>query len=183
MEQYIRISTINDFLYSPKSLYLHGVYESFDQEVYHETPQKVGKMNHECIDKGTYSTSKRYIQGLSVYCEKYNIGGKIDIYDREKKMLIERKTRIKDGRIHTGQRYQLYAQMYAMREMGYPVEHLRIHSLEDNKRYIISLPDFREESNFISTLRKMRSYDPSEDTESDQQHHQCDISIYRHLSY
>lgn len=171
-------------MYSPKSLYLHGVYESFNQNVYHETPQKVGKMNHECIDKGTYSTAKRYLLGLAVYCEKYNLGGKIDIYDREKKMLIERKTKIKDGRIHAGQRYQLYAQMYAMREMGWPVEHLRIHSLEDNKRYIVPLPDFREETNFESVLWAMCTFDPLKDEETSQ-HSQnlCDISIYRHLSY
>lgn len=183
MDSYIRISTINDFLYSPKSLYLHGIYESLSQDVYHETPQTVGKMHHECIDKGTYSTAKRFIQGMSVYSEKYNLGGKIDIYDCEKKMLIERKTRIKDGRIHTGQRYQLYAQMYAMREMGYPVEHLRIHSLEDNKRYIVPLPSFQEETNFISTLWAMRTYDFTKDAESCQQEHQCNISIYRHLNY
>ena len=183
MDSYIRISTINDFLYSPKSLYLHGVYESFSQDVYHETAQKVGKMNHECIDKGTYSTAKRYLQGLAVYCEKYNLGGKIDIYDREKKMLIERKTLIKDGRIHTGQKYQLYAQMYAMQEMGHPVEHLRIHSLEDNKRYIVPLPSFREETDFIQTLWKMRTYDPLKDTDSAHEQNLCDISIYRHLSY
>jgi CRISPR-associated exonuclease Cas4 len=112
---------------------------------------------------------------------RLRIGGKIDIYDREKKMLIERKTRIKDGRIHAGQRYQLYAQMYAMREMGYPVEHLRIHSLEDNKRYIVMLPDIREEGNFENTLWAMRTFDPLKHSEPAQ--HLCDISIYRHLSY
>lgn len=182
MDSYIRISTINDFMYSPKSLYLHGVYESFDQSVYHETPQKVGKMNHECIDNGTYSTSKRYVQGLSVYCEKYNLGGKIDMYDRDQKMLIERKTRINNGRIHEGQKYQLYAQMYAMREMGYPVEQLRIHSLQDNRRYAVPLPLPFEERCFEQVLAAMRSYDPIHDTDPRTQY-LCDISIYRHLSY
>lgn len=179
MEQYIRISTINDFLYSPKSLYLHGVYESFNQNMYHELPQKKGKINHENIESGTYSTAKRYLQGLAVYSEKYNVGGKIDIYDRETKTLIERKTRIKQ--VHEGQKFQLYAQMFALEEIGYPVEHLRIHSLEDNKRYTIDLPTPADIARFEGVLTAMRGYNPLEYTEPAQ--HLCDISIYRHLSY
>ena len=101
MEEYIQISKINDFLYSPKSLYLHSVYESFDQDIYHEEPQKVGKLNHENIDQGKYSTAKKFLQGIPVYSEKYNIGGKIDIYDCEKKALIERKTKVKTCLLYT----------------------------------------------------------------------------------
>lgn len=181
MEQYIRISTINDFLYSPKSLYLHGVYESFDQSMYHELPQKKGKLNHENIDNGTYSTAKRYLQGLTVYSEKYNIGGKIDVYDCATKTLIERKTRIKA--IHDGQRFQLYAQMFALQEMGYEVEHLRIHSLEDNKRYAIDLPSADDVRKFEETLAAMRAYDPLTYVEASKTQQLCDMSIYRHLTY
>lgn len=67
MEPYIQISKINDFLYSPKSLYIHSVYESFNQSVYHESPQKVGTLVHQNIEAGTYTTAKRYIQGMAVY--------------------------------------------------------------------------------------------------------------------
>ena len=178
MESYIQISKINDFLYSPKSLYLHSVYEGFDQSAYHETPQKAGKINHEAIESGKYSTAKRYLQGLAVYSEKYNLGGKIDIYDMETKSLIERKTRVK--KIHQGYRFQLYAQMFALQEAGYVVEKLYIHSLEDNKRYSIPLPAEKEIKQFQTTLRKMRSCDPMKEIRKNDL---CEISIYRHLSF
>ena len=53
--------------------------------MYHEKPQINGKHAHRTIDFQTYSSSKRYLQGLPVYSEKYNLVGKIDIYDTETK--------------------------------------------------------------------------------------------------
>src|SRR5512133_2949131 len=100
MESYIRISNINDFLYCPFSIYLHSLYEGFDKKAYQQKSQIVGTIKHESIDKGTYSTSRRYVTGLEVYSEEYGIAGKIDMYDRQEKALIERKTRIK--RVHQG---------------------------------------------------------------------------------
>ena len=180
MEQYIQISKINDFLYSPHSLYLHSVYESFDQNTYHETPQKVGKLNHANIEKGEYSSAKRYVQGIPVYSERYNIGGKIDILDTETSTLIERKTRIKS--IYDGHRFQLYAQMFCLEEMGYKVDDLAIHSLEDNKRYRLSIPTPEEIGRFEQTLRDIRSYDAST-IETGKARERCAVSIYRHLHY
>jgi CRISPR-associated protein Cas4 len=95
MEQYIQISKINDFLYCPRSVYLHSIYENFNSKTFHKTPQVVGKINHSSIDEGRYSSAKKYLQGMPVYSEKYGIAGKIDIYDSEKKTLTERKTMIK----------------------------------------------------------------------------------------
>jgi len=178
MESYIQISKINDFLYSPKSLYLHSVYESFNQNAYHETPQKTGKLNHENIEQGKYSTAKRYLQGLAVYSSKHNVGGKIDIYDQKTETLIERKTKIKE--IYEGHRFQLYAQMFGLVEVGYKINKLLIHSLEDNKRYEIPLPDVVEIARFESVLEDMRSYNPND---QDPAGYRCDLSIYRHLSY
>lgn len=178
MEAFIQISKINDFLYSPQSLYLHSVYESFSQDTYQETPQKIGTLNHQNIENGTYSSAKRYIQGMSVYSEKYNLGGKIDIYDSETKTLIERKTKI--NKVYEGHRYQLYAQMFALEEMGYPVEKLCIQSLQDNVRYTIPLPMPFEVTAFEKVIERMRSYDA---TQKDPSVYRCDLSIYRHLSY
>jgi len=67
MESYIPISKINDFLYCPKSLYLHLMYEGFDESLFHEKPQKEGKLNHQPIEEKTYSTAKRFIVGKEVY--------------------------------------------------------------------------------------------------------------------
>lgn len=180
MEQYIQISKINDFLYSPKSLYLHSVYESFNQNMYHETPQKIGLLNHQTIEEKRYSTAKKFLQSKAVYSEKYNIGGKIDIYDTETKTLIERKTYI--SRVYDGHKFQLYAQMFCLNEMNYPVEHLLIHSLKDNRRHGILLPDPLEIKRFEQTLTKIRNHDATS-TEHDSENYRCNVSIYRHLSY
>ncbi len=67
MESYIPISKINDFLYCPKSLYLHGMYEDFSEALFHNEPQTKGKINHKAIDKKTYSTAKRFLIGVYVY--------------------------------------------------------------------------------------------------------------------
>lgn len=156
MEQYIPISKINDFLYCPLSLYLHTAYEELDKNEYQEEAQIAGKLAHKNIDKGKYSSTKRYLQGMIVYSEKYNLGGKIDIYDQKEKALIERKNRIKH--IYLGYKYQLYAEYFCLTEMGYKVEKLFLHSLSDNKRYQISLPDKEEEINFEKVIEKIKNF-------------------------
>jgi CRISPR-associated exonuclease Cas4 len=178
MESYIQISKLNDFIFCPTSLYFHSLYEGFSQKVYHYTPQTVGKIKHENIDEGRYSSRKRYIQNLSVYSEKYNLMGKIDIYDREEKALIERKFKIK--KIYDGQRYQLYAQMFCMREMGWEVEKLYIHSLSDNRRYPVGLPDEKEMAKFETLIDDMNNFD-SEKYRGKISENKCDNCIYREL--
>lgn len=181
MEQRIPISTINDFLYSPRSLYLHSIYQSFNTALYHSTYQTKGTLNHKAIDEGEYSSQKRYLQGLAVASEEFRLVGKIDIYDQETKTLIERKTKIKS--IYQGHRYQLYAQMFCLEEMGYDVKYLKIHSLEDNKRYAISLPTQEDREEFQTLIRKMIMYNPLLDEDSEEQKHRCELSIYKELSY
>ncbi len=180
MEPLIQISKINDFLYSPRSLYLHSVYESFDDSVFHATPQKVGRINHKAIDKGTYSTSKRYVTNLDVYSEEFGVVGKIDIYDSESKTLIERKTKI--SKIYQGHRMQVYAQYFCLIEMGYEIEHIVLRSLQDNKVYKIALPGEQEKQEFMDVLARMRSFDIATDIDT-QSRAFADISIYNDLSY
>ena len=72
---------------------------------------------------------------MAVYCGKYEIAGKIDIYNTETKTLIEKKNENK--KIYDGYKYQLYAQYFSLLEMGYEVKKIFIHSLNDNKRYEI----------------------------------------------
>ncbi len=158
MEPYIQISKINDFTFCPATLYLHSMYEGFSTDNFHETPQVVGRLKHETVDRGAYSTAKRFLTGLSVYSEKYNIMGRIDIYDRETQTLIERKTKIK--KIYDGYRYQLYAQYYCLTEMDYPVKKMVLRSLDDNKNYTIPLPGKKECLKFEGVLKAMRNFDP-----------------------
>ena len=47
MEDYISISTLNDFIFCPYSIYLHNVYMDTDEELYHATPQTKGRIAHE----------------------------------------------------------------------------------------------------------------------------------------
>ena len=105
MEQYIQISKLNDFLYSPASVYLHSVYEDFSGKFYKAKPQIEGTLNHEKIDSGNYSTKRKVLSGMTIYSEEFNLVGKIDIFDIEKGELIERKTKIK--KVHQGYEVQL----------------------------------------------------------------------------
>jgi CRISPR-associated protein Cas4 len=182
MEQYIQISKINDFLYSPRSLYLHSVFENFHQHTYHEEAQTKGKLNHARIDKGEYASRKRYLQGAPVYSEKYNIGGKIDIFDKKIGLLIERKTRIKNPNIYIGLKYQLWAQYLCLEEMGYFVFALQVRSLEDNKRYPIPRPSAQDIAEFEATLHTMRNFNPNT-ADTTKEKERSNVSIYRSLEY
>jgi CRISPR-associated exonuclease Cas4 len=179
MESYIQISKINDFLYCPLSLYLHSSYEDFDPRGYHGVEQVAGKLVHENIENGTYSSAKRFAQGIDVYCEKYGIAGKIDIYDEKEKSLIERKNKIKN--IYLGYEYQLYAEMFCMVEMGYKVNKLFLHSLSDNKRYPLDLPNEQEVLEFEETLVRIRSFTPKDIASHSCPH--CQNNIYNPLAW
>lgn len=156
MDSAIPISAINDFLFCPKSLYLHSVYSVFETNIYHETPQVRGSVAHENIEEGRYTTANHILQGMSVYSERLGVKGKIDIYDSNSHFLIERKYRVKA--IYTGFKYQLYAQMYCLEEAGFAVERLFLHSLSDNKRYEINLPTEAEKKEFENIISKMKSF-------------------------
>ena len=65
------------------------------------------------------------LQGVSVYCEKYNLVGKIDVFDEKTGILTERKKKIKT--VYDGYIYQIYAQYFSLIEMGYKVNELRLY--------------------------------------------------------
>lgn len=156
MDSAIPISTINDFLFCPRSLYLHSIYNSFDTTIYHDNAQTIGKISHENIENETYTTSKHIFQALSVYSAYFGVKGKIDIYDSKKGYLIERKYMVKS--IYKGFRYQLYAQMYCLEELGFKVRKLFIQSLSDNKRYEIAIPTQEERKEFENIILQIKSF-------------------------
>ena len=125
MESYIPISYLNDFIFCPRSIYFHQVYGAVDQKMYYETPQIEGKIAHQSIDEKYYSTKKSVLQGTEVYCEEYNLVGKIDIFYMETGELVERKKFIKT--IYDGYVLQLYAQYFSLLEMGYQVTSLSLY--------------------------------------------------------
>ena len=181
MEQYIPVSLLNDFLYSPDSIYLHSLFKEFDDSLYKDKPQLNGILNHKTIDSKTYSTSKHLLQNTAFYSQKYGLCGKIDIFNTKTGELIERKSKIKT--IHTGYIYQLYAQMFGLQELGLKVNKLSIHSLEDNKRYAIPLPTQPEIEGFEHTLHQLKNFNPLSLLHKTHTDHNSQISIYNNLSF
>lgn len=139
MEEVILISYLNDFIFCPVSIYFHKLYGNLDKSLYQSTYQINGTNAHETIDSKTYSTRKEVLQGIDVYSEKYGIIGKIDVFDVKTGILTERKRTIKQ--VYDGYIFQVYAQYFALCEMGYKVNKIVMHSITDNKNYHIELPD------------------------------------------
>lgn len=158
MIDYISISTLNDFIFCPYSIYLHNVYMDTDETMYHATPQTQGKMAHATVDKKSASNCADDILALPVYSEEFGLMGKIDVYKRKEKKLIERKYQLK--RIFQGQIYQLWAQMLCMREMGYEVESLAFYETSTNKTTFVELPTDEGLIRFKAFIERFRSYNP-----------------------
>lgn len=180
MEYYITASLLNDFLYSPTSIYLHGVYQDFDETIYKDKPQVNGTINHLAIDKGNYSNSKWILTGTMFYSQNYGICGKIDIFDIKKGLLRERKSLVKT--MHLGYIYQLYAQMFGLQEAGYIVKKLEIYSMEDNKTYPVQIPNQSQIHDFAQLIEKIKNFNPLTilNHHTDQN---TNISIYSNLGF
>ena len=154
--------------------------------MYQSKAQLDGTKAHEKIDNGTYSTRKNILMAIDVYSEKYGVIGKIDMYDENKKLLVERKKHV--NRIYDGYVFQLYAQYFAMLEMGYTISSLEIRSLDDNKKYKIALPNqddamFKKFENLISEMRTFDLENYNQDNIEKCKHciyeDACDRSLYR----
>lgn len=139
METYITLSFLNDFIFCPRSIYFHQLYSSFNDNLYKQAPQFKGTAAHKAIDTKTYTTSKNMLMGVEVFSEKYNICGKIDLFDTVKGRLIERKREI--STIYDGYVFQVYAQCFGLRDAGYEVREIVIHDLVHNKNFPILLPE------------------------------------------
>jgi CRISPR-associated protein Cas4 len=177
MQDFIRISQINDFIFCPFSIYLHGIYENFSEKTYHSSYQTRGKIKHESVDKGKYSTSKNILQGTEIYSDKYRLTGKIDTFDAEKGKLVERKNKI--AAVYDGYRYQLWAQYFCLAEMGYMVKEIALHSLTDNKSYPLPLPDKSATEKFEAVLDRIRNFDPRAPLAKNPK--KCEKCIYNNL--
>ena len=159
MEDYIFISTLNDFIFCPYSIYLHNVYMETDEGLYHATPQTRGRIAHETIDNKKASNRAEDLQSLPVISEKYGIMGKIDIYKGKEHKLIERKYQLK--KIYQGQIYQLWAQYLCMVEMGFNVESIAFYEISTNKMIPVDLPNLQQIEEFQMFLESFRNFDPS----------------------
>lgn len=177
MYDLIPISTLNDFIFCPYSIYLHNVYMGGDEEMAHAVPQTRGKAAHTAIDEKKYSTRKDEIAGLSVYCNELGIAGKIDIYKGNEKLLVERKYQL--NTIYQGQIYQLWAQYFCMIEMGYEVERLAFYAIASNKLFPVELPGNTGKKELAGFIGKFKSFNPEEEIMVNQ--NKCRHCIYCNL--
>lgn len=172
------ITQINDFTFCPRSIYFHDIYRnSVGEEVYHAVPQKVGRASHEAIDEGHYSSRSDILSGAMVYSAQYGLMGRIDIFYIKTGLLVERKYSV--STVWPGFRYQLYAQGFALTEMGYTVQAMRIHSAKDNKNYDIQLPGEFEKKEFEKLLYRIRHFSLSDPFAVNPK--KCRSCIYREL--
>jgi CRISPR-associated exonuclease Cas4 len=160
MPDYIPISTLNDFIFCPYSIYLHNVYIGGDEELVQATPQTQGKTAHSAIDEKTYSSRKDEITSLSVYSNELGIIGKIDLYKGREKLLIERKYQL--NTIYQGQIYQLWAQYFCMTEMGYAIEKLAFYAISTNKMFPVELPTDEDKKELQDFILRFKTFDPTQ---------------------
>lgn len=88
METPLNITALNDFIFCPISLYFHNMYDGVDRNLFQDIYQLNGTKAHEAVDEGKYSTSAAVLQGLEVYCDRYNLIGKIDIFNKKTGLLV-----------------------------------------------------------------------------------------------
>ena len=158
MEDPIIISWLNDFIFCPASIYFHQLYGSIDTMLFQDADQINGTFAQEAIEEIRYSSRKNVLQAISIYSSKYNIIGKIDIFEADIGRLTERKKKIKN--IYDGYVYQLYAQFFALTEMGYSVNSMRFYSSETNKVFPVKMPyeDYEMFSKFEETVTAIQSF-------------------------
>lgn len=159
MDELIQISQLNDFIFCPASIYFHNLYGITDTILYQSDYQINGTAAHKNIDEGTYSCRKDILCGIDVFCEKYGLKGKIDIFDIKSGILTERKRFI--SALYDGQIFQLYGQFFALIEMGYEVKKLVIHSIKDNKNYNVFTPyeDKIMFNKFENLIKNIKTFD------------------------
>ena len=79
MNDYISLSTLNDFIFCPYSIYLHNVYMETADDMYKAVPQIEGKLSHQGVDNKTGTSIRTDLLSLLVYSDELGISGVIDI--------------------------------------------------------------------------------------------------------
>ena len=156
METFLPIPYLNDFVFCPYSIYLHQVFDNSSEIVYSAAPQQTGKSQHAAIDTLKSKDSSSIIKGAYVISNRLGIYGKIDTLHVNKYKLVESKYQIKT--IYRGYYYQLWAQYFALTEMGYQIKELSFYSIRDKKTYPVPLPEQKEFDELRSHIRKIARF-------------------------
>lgn len=131
-----------------------------DEGLYHAKPQTRGRIAHESVDNKTASNRKDNLISLPVYSSQYKLMGKIDVYHKKEKLLVERKYQLKQ--IYQGQIYQLWAQYFCLKEMGYKVERIAFYETSTNKMIPISLPNEKDIILFATFIDSFHRFNPAD---------------------
>lgn len=177
MTELIPISTLNDFIFCPYSIYLHNVYMDTDEGNYHAIPQTRGKNAHSKVDSKSTSTSADIIESLPVISHELGVYGKIDIYKKISHSLIERKYQLKN--IYQGQIYQLWAQYFCMIEMGYAIKNLSFFEISTHRTIRMEIPNDKDKSLLMGFLDSYRNYNPTGEMVTN--HNKCSHCVYCNL--
>ena len=177
MDGYVSFSQLNDFSFCLYSLYVHTLYESYKTSIYHDTPQTEGKAAHETIDDGTYKR-KGWVTSMPLCSPSLQIFGKCDLFHPASGVLVERKRTIRN--IYDGQKFQVWAQALCLIEMGYVVREIYLHSLTDNIRHTLPVPDDAIKSLIQSEVKKIQNFTLNQ-KESSPSSSKCAHCIYATL--
>lgn len=159
METFLPITYLNDFVFCPYSIYLHQVFDNNSEDLYSAKPQQKGKAEHHAIDTFDEPKTKsgNELKGIYVISNKLGIYGKIDTLYLNKKRLVESKYSITT--IYQGYYYQLWAQYFALTEMGYDVNEISFYSIRDKKTYSVEIPQQQEFEELRNHIRKIAHFD------------------------
>lgn len=157
MEFFMPISYLNDFVFCPYSVYLHQVFDNNKEETFSAKPQQKGKAAHETVDDNRTKNSKKVLSGIYVISKQLGMYGKIDQYFVRDKILVERKYKLTT--IYRGYYYQIWTQFLAMQEMGFEVKEIYFHSIANNKRYPVPLPNLNEIEELKLHIKKIARFD------------------------
>ncbi|MBW6482519.1 MAG: type V CRISPR-associated protein Cas4 [Vicingaceae bacterium] len=159
METFLPITYLNDFVFCPYSIYLHQVFDNNSEDLYSATPQQRGKAEHDAIDtfEEPSRPSKAVLKGIYVISNKLGVYGKIDTLYLNKKRLVESKYSITT--IYQGYYYQLWAQYFALTEMGFEIEEIAFYSIRDKKTHPTKIPQQKEFEELRNHIRKIARFD------------------------
>lgn len=154
MENLIQITYLNDFIFCPYSIYLHQIFEDGEIESFQAAPQSEGRVAHFEIDQADSKDEEdKPLRGIYVYSSKLKLYGKIDTFHPLSGVLVERKREIKT--IYQGYLYQLWAQYFALIEMGYQVNEIAFETVIGNRYLPQRLPsaaDFNQLKNHVVNI-------------------------------
>lgn len=174
MEHFLTITTLNDFVFCPYSIYLHQIYSRNSEAIYHSKYQSKGKRLHNFIDNNQDKADWKH---AFVYSEKLGIYGKIDDYNPVEKELIEYKSSVAVA--YRGYYYQIWAQYSCLTEMGIAVEKLAFYDFKQNNKIAIALPNKENLLELYAHIQKVKKMNFNSNIKTNR--NKCRHCIYNEL--